>query len=103
MDWKAKAEKKRNAINAAIPPAWRLNEALPPAAEQRDVTGKNYIQRFLSAREIEITESDAVAIVARTTTGQWKCREVVEAFCHRAALAHQMVFPKLPRECMTAG
>jgi len=63
---------------------------VPSAQEQTDVTGK-YIQQFLSPREVEITETDAVGIVKNTTSRIWKAREVAEAFCYRAALAHQMV------------
>ncbi|KAH8800616.1 amidase signature domain-containing protein [Xylogone sp. PMI_703] len=88
-DWKALAQSKADAINELIPQKWLLPAPLPSVDEQRDVT--DYIRRFLSAREIEITETDAVGIVARTTTGAWTAREVAEAFCHRAALAHQMV------------
>lgn len=88
--WKEDADKKRESVNALIPPAWRLTTPLPSVGEQRDFTGK-YIQQFLSPREIEITETDACGIVVRTSSGQWKAREVAEAFCHRAALAHQMV------------
>jgi hypothetical protein len=90
VDWKSLAKEKRDSINALIPKSWLLPAPLPSAAEQRDVTGK-YIQQFLSPREIEITETDAVGIVKNTTSGTWKAREVAEAFCHRASLAHQMV------------
>ncbi|TVY57764.1 Acetamidase, partial [Lachnellula suecica] len=90
MDWQALAHKKRDSTNALIPPAWRLPTPLPPVSEQRDVTG-SYIQQFLSPREVEITETDAVGIVKKTTSGSWTALEVTEAFCHRAALAHQMV------------
>lgn len=90
VDWKILATQKRESVNALIPSAWRIDTPLPPASEQRDVTGA-YIQQYLSAREIEITESDAVGILEKTTTGVWTAREVAVAFCHRAALAHQMV------------
>ncbi|KAK6581305.1 hypothetical protein PZA11_005996 [Diplocarpon coronariae] len=90
VDWKALGEKKRDSVNALIPKPWLLTSPLPTATEQRDVTGK-YIQQYLSPREIEITETDAVGIVQNTTSGKWKAREVTEAFCHRAALAHQLV------------
>lgn len=89
-DWKTLAQTKRNSVNALIPKEWRLSSPLPSVDEQRDVTGK-YIRQFLSEREIEITETDAVGIVGKTTTGAWKAREVAEAFCHRAAIAHQLV------------
>ncbi len=84
------AQEKRESVNALIPKSWLLTSPLPPAKEQKDVTGK-YIQQFLSPREVQITETDAVGIVKNTTSGTWKAREVTEAFCHRAALAHQMV------------
>lgn len=92
--WRAQGEAKRLSILNAVPPKWRLETPVPPATELRDVTG-GYIQQFLSKREIEITESDAVAIAAETTTGRWSAVEVTEAFCHRAALAHQLGSDKL--------
>lgn len=87
--WKEIAQAKRASIRAEIPQKWLLS-SIPSVQQQKDVTGK-YIQQFLTEREIEITETDAVGIVAKTTTGAWKAREVTEAFCHRAALAHQLV------------
>jgi hypothetical protein len=86
--WEALAKAKRDSLTDLIPKPWLLSSPVP--SEQRDATG-TYIQQFLSSREIEITETDAVGIVKKTTTGEWKAREVTEAFCHRAALAHQMV------------
>jgi amidase len=92
ISWQAAAKKKRDSVNALIPNHWRLDH-VPSIIDQRDVTGK-YIQQFITGREIEITETDAVGIVEKTTTGVWTAREVCEAFCHRAALAHQLVSPK---------
>lgn len=89
-DWQTLGKLKRESVNALIPEAWLLPSPLPSVEEQRDVTGP-YIQQFLSPREIEITEKDAVGICEKTTTGIWKAKEVAEAFCHRASLAHQMV------------
>ncbi|KAF7919378.1 uncharacterized protein EAE97_011710 [Botrytis byssoidea] len=88
-DWQIIAKNKRESVNGLIPEKWRL-DSIPSVEEQKDVTG-DYIQQFLSAREIEITETDAVGIVEKTSSGEWKSREVCEAFCHRAALAHQLV------------
>lgn len=87
--WKEVAQAKRKSIRAGIPEKWLLS-SIPSVQEQKDVTGK-YIQQFLTEREVEITETDAVGIVAKTTRGAWTAREVTEAFCHRAALAHQLV------------
>lgn len=91
--WQELAEKKRQSLLALIPPDWRIPPPLPTAEEQKDVTGA-FVQQFLSKREIEITETSATEILGRTTTGKWTATEVVTAFCHRAALAHQLVSPE---------
>ncbi|KAL4784329.1 amidase signature domain-containing protein [Aspergillus varians] len=88
--WKSLGDAKRQSILDAIPSKWRIQEPIAPATELRDVTGP-YIQRLLTPREIEITELDAYGIAEKTTAGEWTAVEVAEAFCHRAALAHQLV------------
>jgi amidase len=88
--WKFLANTKRQATLDAIPTNWKISEPIPPPSELRDVTG-TYIQKFLTPREVEITELDAYGIAEKTTTGEWTAVEVTEAFCHRAALAHQFV------------
>lgn len=100
-DWRAHGEAKRLSILNAIPKKWQLTSPVPPASKLRDVT--EYIRQFLDQREIEITETDAVDIVAQTTSGRWSAVEVAEAFCHRAALAHQLVDAHclLPHLCLT--
>ena len=87
--WEQAAAEKRQSLNRLIPAAWRISN-LPSNEEQSDVTGK-YIQQFLEPGEIEITETDAAGIAAKTATGVWKAVDVIKAFCHRAALAHQLV------------
>ena len=87
--WQEAAAQKRAAVNGLIPQAWRLAK-VPTAEEQPNVAG-DYIRQFLTAREVEITETDALEIVVATASGRWKAKEVVEAFCHRAALGHQLV------------
>jgi hypothetical protein len=89
LDWKAQARLKAESIKALILPKWRL----PPASsveDHRDVRGV-YVHQFLSQPEIEITETDAVGIVKQTSSGTWSAVEVTSAFCHRTALAHQLV------------
>ncbi|KAF2091676.1 putative general amidase GmdA [Saccharata proteae CBS 121410] len=88
-DWQQLAKAKRDSIAALIPKEWIL-ENVPTPTEQRDVTG-TYVHQYLSQKEIEITETDAVGIVAKTTAGAWTAVDVARAFCHRAAIAHQLV------------
>ena len=88
MGWEAAAKAKLNAINSSIPEEWRLS-TIPSIQQQKDVSGP-FITQHLSRREIKITETDAVNIVARTCAGDWQAEEVTRAFCHRASLAHQL-------------
>lgn len=88
--WQNTAGAKRQMILDAIPPEWIIQGPISPVSEVANVTG-DYIQQYLSPREIEITNADAVVIVEHTTSGKWSSVEVTEAFCHRAAIAHQLV------------
>lgn len=90
MAWEEKANVKRQSVNRLIPEEWRIEAPIPSKETQRDVTG-DYIRQYLSKAEIEITESDAVSIVDNTTSGRWTAEDVTQAFCHRAAIAHQIV------------
>ncbi|OBW66757.1 MAG: hypothetical protein AUREO_031780 [Aureobasidium pullulans] len=88
-DWRQIATQKRDSVLGLIPEEWRI-PAPPSVDEQRDVTGK-FIQQYLNTQEIEITETDAVGIVEKTSNGTWTAVEVTKAFCHRSAIAHQLV------------
>ena len=86
--WQDAAARKRESISSLIPTEWRVDN-LPTVKEQVDVT--NYVKQYLSEEELGITESDANQIVEKTTSGTWTAEQVTRAFCHRAALAHQLV------------
>ncbi|KAL2819569.1 amidase signature domain-containing protein [Aspergillus cavernicola] len=88
--WKKNAAAKREEILSLIPPEWHLPQPLPSPSDLPCVTGKE-IRQYLSPMEIEITETDAVGVVQKTSSGEWRCEDVVRAFCHRASLAHQMI------------
>jgi amidase len=87
-DWKSTGQSKASSLLSLIPSEWRI-ASVPSADEQRDVTG-DYIQQYLNESEIKITETDAIDIVGKTSSGEWKAEEVARAFCHRAAVAHQL-------------
>lgn len=86
--WQETANKKREAILAAIPAEWRL-EKLPSVDEQPDVTA--YVKQYFSKQELDITESSADVIAKTVAEGNWSAEDVTRAFCHRAAVAHQLV------------
>ena len=89
QDWQKIAKAKRDSILESFPKEWLIG-SVSTAESQRDVTG-DYICKFLSEAEIKITETDAVGIVQRTSSGDWTAEDVTRAFCHRAAVAHQLV------------
>lgn len=86
--WQDLAKAKLDSINDSIPKRWRFS-TIPSIEEQRDVTG-SFICKTLSEDENEITETDAVGIVAKISRGEWTAEKVTMAFCHRASLAHQL-------------
>jgi hypothetical protein len=89
-DWKAVALQKRQQLHDLIPKEWLL-PLIPTPDELPDVTGGDYIDKLLTEKEKEITESDAEPIVARIADGSWTAVDVTTAFCHRAAIAGQLV------------
>lgn len=86
--WQDLARQKRDAIFAAIPAEWRV-EKLPSVEEQVDVT--EYIKQYLTEKEVQITQSSADVIAKSVAESKWTAEDVTRAFCHRAALAHQLV------------
>ncbi|KAF1911928.1 amidase signature domain-containing protein [Ampelomyces quisqualis] len=87
-NWQAIAKQKRDAIFAAIPQEWRISNP-PSVEEQPDVT--QYIEQFLSKKELDITACSADQIAQKCGSGKWTAEAVTRAFCHRAALAHQLL------------
>ncbi|KAL4875895.1 amidase [Aspergillus karnatakaensis] len=86
--WQQTAAQKRQSILDLIPDEWRI-PVIPAPEVQKKVTGW-YIRQYLTESEIDMTESRAEHIVQQTSSGKWSAVEVTKAFCHRAALAHQL-------------
>lgn len=86
--WQEIASQKREAILAAIPAEWRLDK-IPSVEEQVDVT--EYVKQYFDKKELDITESSADVIAKKVAEGQWTAVDVTRAFCHRAAVGHQLV------------
>ena len=90
MGWEKIATAKKASLLGLIPQPWKINPAdVPSTATLRDVT--HYICKFLHPLEIEITDSPTNKILENIRSLEWTSLEVTRAFCHRAALAHQLV------------
>ncbi|KAI0309924.1 amidase [Amylostereum chailletii] len=87
--WQVVAKAKQGAVYSKIPSQWRIDD-IPDANEMRDAS--KYPRTLMSPRAHEITETiDAYTLLSKIATGEYSAVEVTEAFCHRAAIAHQVV------------
>jgi amidase len=88
-DWQKAIQSKRDDLFSRVPVAWRL-ESIPDALELRDSV--QFPRRFMNERAYAITEIlDAQTLLSKIAAGYYTAYEVTEAFCHRAAIAQQVV------------
>ncbi|KAJ4315080.1 hypothetical protein N0V94_006134 [Neodidymelliopsis sp. IMI 364377] len=88
-NWQEIASSKRQSLIEAIPSEWRLKSTdVPPVDELIDVT--SLIATFLNPLEQRITSANALTILENVRCSIWSAIAVTQAFCHRAALAHQL-------------
>ncbi|CAI6074055.1 unnamed protein product [Clonostachys chloroleuca] len=89
MSWEPAAREVREALESAIPPKWKLPKGFQ--VNSKDVTQVPLECGLLSEEEIRITELDASSLVSKLSAGKLSVTEVTDAFCARAAIAHQLV------------
>ena len=66
-------------------------DQLPSSSQVKDVLKFPIESGFLTPLEIEITESNALEILANIKSKRWTSFQVASAFGHRATIAHQLV------------
>lgn len=89
-DWQSIATATQQAILDSIPQMWRLS----PKDKDPSVTDKRTIPRscgLLPEKQLEITETTATELLEKLRTRALSSVEITEAFCARAAIAHQLV------------
>lgn len=89
LRWQEAAQQKKDAIDNAIPPQWRLGQ--PYNQLPSDVRSVPRTCGILSPEQIDITERTASDLVEQLRSGKISSTKVVEAFCARAAIAQQLV------------
>ena len=84
-DWEKKAAASRSKLNESIPQDWK--RAIP----DNHTAALNHVADcdLLTAKELEITQTSATALVTNLANGKLTSVEVTLAFCKRAALAIQ--------------
>ncbi|EED17438.1 amidase, putative [Talaromyces stipitatus ATCC 10500] len=90
--WEEIASRCQSDLLNSIPQRWRLSTR-PSSTDVRDVPRSCGL---LTQDQLKITEMTAAELVSQLSSGQLSSFEVTEAFCARAAIAHQCV------NCLTA-
>lgn len=76
-DWKATAAAKKAAQAASIPPEWTIPASKLPQEQTLNVTGFAAQSGIMNEKEIQITELDDLAELARNIArGTWSALEV---------------------------
>ena len=88
--WENRATTKRASVLKAIPATWLLAPGqTPPQTNSGPVL--EMPSRYLSVDELDITETPPMHTLAHIHAGIWSSEDVVRAYCHRAAICHQVV------------
>lgn len=85
------AAKAQAEVHNAIPAAWKLSSAQLEIPEHTNVTDIPRTCGILTPAQIQITEQTATELLLKLAGGELSSVEVTEAFCMRAAIAHQLV------------
>jgi len=89
-DWQSIATSTQLSILDSIPPQWRLS----PKDKNLSVKDVRAIPKacgLLTPKQLEITETTATTLLEQLRSRALSSVEITEAFCARAAIAHQLV------------
>ena len=82
------AAQKRDRQLELIPPEWRLSP-VPSVESTPDALA--YLRQVLTPIELALTEqTDITVLLRRLSSGELSSLELTQAYCKRAALAHQL-------------
>jgi amidase len=91
MTWEEIGNRARARLDESIPSEWRVPKDKLPPADQASVLDTPTDSGLFTEDELSITTSSATHIVHKIASGEWTAVEVIQAFCKRAAVAHQLV------------
>jgi len=91
MIWKETVDKKQKALLALIPEKWRIPNSQLPLESQRSVVSFFETSSLLTSEELVITELKVQELARKIASGEYTATKVCQAYCHRAAIAHQLV------------
>lgn len=89
--WELEAQRKRKQILGAIPPNWILENAKQQMTSAGFTNTRDYIDTIMPPNEVAITDLTVSELVKKISLGDISAYEVCYSFCHRAAIAHQIL------------
>jgi len=92
-DWRSIAERKQQERSARLPTKWIIDASRLPADSTLDVTELCDKFKWLNKEELAITDLSVVELAAAIKDGKYSSTTVIEAYAHRATVAHQLVNP----------
>ena len=91
LPWKERCAKKKAEVDARIPRTWLLEPSIVRQAKSARKISGPFIESLLDEWVRDITRMSSVELVDDLRAGSLTAHEVTEAFCKRAAVAHQIV------------
>lgn len=91
MSWEQKAEAKRAQLLEAIPEKWRDSNLKADMAAKGFKNTCKYLDTIVPAEELAVTKLTLVELKSKIADGSFTALQVAEAYCHRAALAQQIL------------
>ncbi|CAI4058609.1 hypothetical protein SKDZ_04G4470 [Saccharomyces kudriavzevii ZP591] len=89
--WKEKALLKKNQLNSKIKDEWKLDNATMRRLKNDKKNLTKNIDDLCPFSENQITHSTIIKLREKLKARELTCHEITFAFCHRAALIHQVV------------
>lgn len=90
-NWELKVQEKRKHLLQAIPPEWRIENAKQSMISAGFTNTRAYLNNILPAKEVAITNMTVCQLQNDIKVGEKTAYEVCYSFCHRAAIAHQIL------------
>ena len=94
--WQDAASRAQAGVYDTIPAKWRLSPAQLKLAEDANVMNVPLTCGILTPEQLAITEQTATELLTKLASGKLTSVDVTEAFCARAAIAHQLVRQSSP-------
>lgn len=89
--WQDIARTKKQTLYDSIPQKWQHSSLKEDMLEAGFSNAHDYLDTILPVHEVEVTQMSVAMLQTKIASRELSALEVTEAFCHRAALAQQIL------------